>query len=62
LIPGCYGRPEFGRGRPDGRSRCSTPSNINLGAGLVQTVDRMALQLFVRPLGAWTEKLFTSDL
>jgi hypothetical protein len=29
---------------------------------LVQTVDRMALQLFVRPPGAWTEKLFTSEL
>ena len=27
-----------------------------------QTVDRMALQLFVRLPGAWTEKLFTSEL
>jgi PA14 domain len=27
-----------------------------------QTIDRMALQLFVRLPGAWTEKLFTSDL
>jgi hypothetical protein len=27
-----------------------------------QTTDRMALQLFVRLPGAWTEKLFESEL
>jgi len=43
--------------------------NVQLQAGrhqlkllYAQTVDRMALQLFVRVPGAWTEKLFKSTL
>jgi hypothetical protein len=38
------------------------PGHHQLKLLYAQTIDRMALQLFVQPPGAWTEKLFTSEL
>jgi PA14 domain-containing protein len=38
------------------------PGHHQLKLLYAQTVDRMALQLFVRMPGAWNEKLFTSEL
>lgn len=38
------------------------PGHHQLKLLYAQTVDRMALQLFVRLPGAWNEKLFTSEL
>ncbi len=38
------------------------PGHHQLKLLYAQTVDRMALQLFVQPPGAWTEKLFKSEL
>ena len=38
------------------------PGRHQLKLLYAQTIDRMALQLFVRVPGAWTEKLFTSEL
>jgi hypothetical protein len=38
------------------------PGHHQLKLLYAQTIDRMALQLFVRVPGAWAEKLFTSEL